>query len=1067
MPPLTLSLTSTESAPQSNSLSHPSPAPLEQPLPLHLAGPVAQVNLNIPHLPAPAPVVLDRQEARSQYRAVSSRADNTRRALERATAANDAALSAQAVAAVAAGIAPLLAAPADVAPPILLIDRAQLITTFSAGLYSISPHLRDPFRIITKHLLEQALSHDAVIAADGVAAFQLLPGLVEYSSRAKGHVLSPAQLLAGITSSGNISHEILNIASSWQSSIRARPPLDHTRPINPEKGNPPAVQPSLDALAVLIEQLHPPENDSDLLPDDSLDPPVETSIQINPFQLRDRIYRLSRDSSSGQTGWSSSAIKDLADDRRELGYDAQTTPPTLLHHALTNLCNKMLRGEITGIARDLLVAARLNMVPKDTNKYRPIRIECAVCRLFGAVASDIARKIVGPGLQPLQTGGGLRCGVEFGARMADLAYRQEDTIISVDLANAFNTVRHGPIFSAIMERYQPIARFFRWKYGTPSEMRDHSGNIVAHTRTGVGQGDPWGGLFFELGYQAALLQLSNHVTAAAAAYNRENPSELLPRPGRVVAYEDDTQVMGPTALMFRVAPSIAPILALHGFHMNITKSYITGYNTDILPDQPEDFNITPEGLMVLGVPTGGYNFRCAKAQQILENMAPPTAVLSLLSPRTALHLILQCYNPQPAYLLRTTSDFSAVAPFAQLFDNSISNAVAAVLQVTPSDDFRTRCYLPRKFGGLGLSRHNGMATEKNQILSRLAFFDFLALHYPPEYQVINNHFSRTDIHLGQQESLEGNTGLTEEIMLSLVIPTARGVLTTAKTLAYKKQSEILLARLADFPSSQQHAAWMLSSTDNSTTFIHSSIGLGSEGYFSADEFRCIARARLGFGPTNDALGTIRVCACHKSFDAAEDSLHALSCGLNKGPRNTRHDNIRDMLYQLIKKVNPGIQQTHLSLEFVVGQIVTADENPRNVRTDIKFVKGADTLYIDIAIVDPAASAYRQTPVSSHIHRDGAASKYEREKRQHYSRVNTPAPLPARSVIPFVIEATGRLGPSALLFLHTLCGTQTFLRSRFLSDVNLICARTAGRMLKVTRDRFQGLHQGVLLAPMHG
>ena len=70
------------------------------------------------------------------------------------------------------------------------------------------------------------------------------------------------------------------------------------------------------------------------------------------------------------------------------------------------------------------------------------------------------------------------------------------------------------------------------------------------------------------------------------------------------------------------------------------------------------------------------------------------------------------------------------------------------------------------------------------------------------------------------------------------------------------------------------------------------------------------------------------------------------------------------------------------MECVVGQILTAGENPRNVRTDIKFVKGADTLCVDIAVVDPAASTYMQTPISSHIHRDGAASKYEREKWQH-------------------------------------------------------------------------------------
>jgi hypothetical protein len=70
-----------------------------------------------------------------------------------------------------------------------------------------------------------------------------------------------------------------------------------------------------------------------------------------------------------------------------------------------------------------------------------------------------------------------------------------------------------------------------------------------------------------------------------------------------------------------------------------------------------------------------------------------------------------------------------------------------------------------------------------------------------------------------------------------------------------------------------------------------------------------------------------------------------------------------MLYQLIKKLHPGIQQTHLTMECVVGQTLTEGENPRNVQTDIKFVKGADTLYIDIAVVDPAAATYMQTPTS--------------------------------------------------------------------------------------------------------
>jgi hypothetical protein len=136
-------------------------------------------------------------------------------------------------------------------------------------------------------------------------------------------------------------------------------------------------------------------------------------------------------------------------------------------------------------------------------------------------------------------------------------------------------MRHDPIFDEIMERYNPIAAFSAGNTALP-----HSGTIVAHTRTGVGQGDPWGGLFFELGYQTALLQLSQHVRNEAAAFKTSRiPFNHCAWSGHVIAYEDDTQVMGPTTLVFRIASSIAPILAAHGFYMNIDKSYITGYCT--------------------------------------------------------------------------------------------------------------------------------------------------------------------------------------------------------------------------------------------------------------------------------------------------------------------------------------------------------------------------------------------------------------------------------------------------------------------------------------------------------
>jgi hypothetical protein len=79
-----------------------------------------------------------------------------------------------------------------------------------------------------------------------------------------------------------------------------------------------------------------------------------------------------------------------------------------------------------------------------------------------------------------------------------------------------------------------------------------------------------------------------------------------------------------------------------------------------------------------------------------------------------------------------------------------------------------------------------------------------------------------------------------------------------------------------------------------------------------------------------------------------------------------------------------------------------------VRTDVKIIKGADTFCIDVAIVGPAAAVFLKPPTRSHLTQDGAAFKYERTKRQHYARVNSPSALPSRSTIPFVIEVTGRL-----------------------------------------------------------
>ena len=84
-------------------------------------------------------------------------------------------------------------------------------------------------------------------------------------------------------------------------------------------------------------------------------------------------------------------------------------------------------------------------------------------RLFSAAACDIARPLMATSLRPLQLGGGLRGGVEFGARLLGIGYDQGDAILSIDVENAFNSARHANIFQEILNNIPLIARFFRWK----------------------------------------------------------------------------------------------------------------------------------------------------------------------------------------------------------------------------------------------------------------------------------------------------------------------------------------------------------------------------------------------------------------------------------------------------------------------------------------------------------------------------------------------------------------------------------------------------------------------------
>ena len=93
---------------------------------------------------------------------------------------------------------------------------------------------------------------------------------------------------------------------------------------------------------------------------------------------------------------------------------------------------------------------------------------------------------------------------------------------------------------------------------------------------------------------------------------------------------------------------------------------------------------------------------------------------------------------------------------------------------------------------------------------------------------------------------------------------------------------------------------------------------------------------------------------------------------------------------------------------------------KSLIANISVIVGAETLWIDVSVVDPGCHHYIQRHLSNEVP-DAAAKAMKTTKRNHYSAVKEPLP-PA--IIPFLLETSGRL--SAVGFIQRISGVHTYL-----------------------------------------
>jgi hypothetical protein len=166
---------------------------------------------------------------------------------------------------------------------------------------------------------------------------------------------------------------------------------------------------------------------------------------------------------------------------------------------------------------------------------------------------------------------------------------------------------------------------------------------------------------------------------------------------------------------------------------------------------------------------------------------------------------------------------------------------------------------------------------------------------------------------------------------------------------------------------------------------------------------CQAALSLRLLLSRASASAARRCGfCQRIVRSSGDELsHCLGCFALQGLRTRRHTLLRDTLGEMLRKV-------------LGSHAVSTSEPPfPGAQLDIQATVGASVKYIDVNIINPASQEYM--PQAS-IGGGTASIKAEANKRARYSAVLAEHGIAESALVPFVIEATGRFGPSALRFL---------------------------------------------------
>ena len=749
--------------------------------------------------------------------------------------------------------------------------------------------------------------------------------------------------------------------------------------------SPPPLRLTVEEQRSKLASLHPEGNDLDTLPPQSGNPlRRSTAMQFTADGLEQSIRNLDLSVSAGWSGWSNLLII-----------------KTVLHspmrvEIIASLCaffTTWVDGSLPAQVANMFAVARGVLVPKDEGSgVRPLGIGEAWYRLFGRYI--LSRLGVIGSLLPLQMGGGARSGVEIAARVCQLALDMDSDstpicVGSLDIKNAFNSIRRSLILNGIRKHCPVLEPIFRLFYGAPTEVRLSDGSLACYSSTGVRQGDPLSNLLFSVGFMDALEDIRESLSRHVRAKGLEGY-------GHVIAYADDVNFSCPTSCIQAFGTDVKAILANYDIPLAVEKCSVFGRGTGDLDSLP--FPVQSRGLRrVLGVPIGPVGYRREVLREQLMQMANSLPTVVRLPTQLAYILTVQCINARACYVARiveTEEDRSAL----DMFDSIIDDALLSIADCPPSHKplLRVIRSLPQRMGGLGVHDVCGLHGLLDLNKSRTKTMEFLEKYkLSPLYRQCANSWSPTLLHDGF--AIPGETP-------SPVMP-----LNLALDFAKDRRTEMVSKILADKLAANQRtdaAIFLSSQTPNSGRWLTFRGGEYGSFRMYGSAFRLALQRKILAPPSPQQLeDRLKPCRCGASLEIRSHPTHREDCASNQYYFDARHTTICNLLQRYLKVTFPNTP-VHREVE------ITGARQP--AKMDVVLNRGSGKFYIDVAVTNPACHTNIQ--IGAATKPDAASESREKMKTQKYFYVpNLPGEGP-HYFVPFIIESTGRLGKQAIKFL---------------------------------------------------